>query len=427
MYQINFQFSIYFILSYNASMLFRRGFASLRSQLLLKQSRRGLSQKRPEILNHPEIAGTTKEEGAEYLGLYVGRYSEWRAEGLPWKLYRPLTGRGVLGREISKMEALERISNNQPVKFQRCRIVTVVPDINAVESAAIKRVSQFSTTRTAPIAADPQGFEILNGMPTMISSLPELKLFTAIHFQEIKLPEPLSVTDGDGFEEKKNMRIINEQIEIAHNISALLSRRLESCVDFYASETRFFRKMFFHSYRQIVFWVPTSLVAAYVLSSSYFMSRAGLEPWFLLPPTIMQEISVFLHDLLFNHSIEVIEYPDIPFTESSLGFCLAAVSVYIPSRCVWLSLFNPLGIHLTVYETFCRMTRGEPSVFQELQIHTFRIPFLTTLSWFTHYRPGDIIDTPCKLVKYKNMQLAKVSDFIESASEGELADAATSQ
>jgi len=141
------------------------------------------------------------------------------------------------------------------------------------------------------------------------------------------------------------------------------------------------------------------------------MNSAGFEPYFFLPPVLMQELSINLPEIL--RLTIVTEPPDVSFTKTSLGMCAAAMSVYIPSRSLWLSLLTPLGFRLTAYEAFCRISRREPTVFQEVKMHTLRVPFLTTLSWFTNYRPGDIIDSPDKLTKFHSMQLMKVSHLTQ--------------
>ena len=129
------------------------------------------------LLSHPYFASTSEEEAAHHLGLFVGRASTWRTRGLPWRMYKP--GTWGLGREVSATEALSRLTNGEPVDLQRynplcfvssnwaftsgfliprlrkskknimslpelnhrpffcsMRIVTVTPDIKALESVA---------------------------------------------------------------------------------------------------------------------------------------------------------------------------------------------------------------------------------------------------------------------------------------------------
>jgi len=223
-------------------MLFRRSVVNLSNTLLVKQSlrafatsRRTTGHKRPELLSHREFAETTEEEGSHYLGLFVGRHSEWRAQGLPWKLYKPW--RGGIGRQISKMEALERLKNNQPVKFQRCRLLTVIPDLKTLELLALPHIARLvRTARAAPVTSYTEAVEIRSGLPTMIHSLAELKLFTAIYTEQMRIAKPSADNNGSGFGDK-NSQIIIEQIEIANNISDLMSRRLESGLEFFTNET----------------------------------------------------------------------------------------------------------------------------------------------------------------------------------------------
>lgn len=85
-----------------------------------------------KLLEHPFFASVSLPEAAEHLGLFIGRSSEWRKKGLPWRLYRPSIW-GV-GREISAIEALNLLSENQPVRLQRRRVVTVVPDLKALDT-----------------------------------------------------------------------------------------------------------------------------------------------------------------------------------------------------------------------------------------------------------------------------------------------------
>jgi len=393
-------------------MLFRRSVANLSNTLPVKQSLRAFAtstwtngHKPLELLSHREFAETTQVEGSQCLGLFVGRYSEWRVQGLPWKLYKPRWG--GIGREISKMEAIERISNNQPVKFQRCRLLTVIPDLKTLEQFAIPHIARLvRTARAAPVTTYTEAVEIHSGLPTMIHSLAELKLFTSIYNEQVRLPKPLADNNGNGFGDK-NSRIINEQIEIANNISDLMSRRLESGLEFFTNETNVFYRFAYHFRRQTLFWAPISLVAAWVLASSSLMDLVGLESWFFLP-----ELPDNLPQLL--RSSVVTEPPDIPFTESSLGICTAAMSVYIPSRSLWLALVTPLGFRLTAYDAFLRISRRQPTVIQEVRLSTLTVPFITTFSWFTNYRPADTINSPDELAIYHRLQLMKLGSANEA-------------
>lgn len=397
-------------MSHNVSRFLKRGMIT---RFLVKRSRRAFvtstptGRPLPKLLDHWDFIDTSKEEGSQYLGLFVGRNSDWRLRGLPWKLYKPWYW-GV-GLEISKMDALERLSNNQPVKFQRMRVVTVTPDLKALESLALPGVAKLvSTAKTAQVAADPEGLEIRNGIPTTIRSLAELKLFAAIYVEEMKLPENIAIANGFG---DHNSKIVNEQIQIANNISDLMSRKLESGLDFFTDETNILRRFAYHIKRQTLFWAPLCLVTAYALSSTSLMRTAGVDPYFFLPPALLQEVSSNLPEFMrVNVDGEV---PDVTLRESSLGICGGVLSAYVPSRSFFLSLLTPLGFRLTAYEAFCRIARREPTVFQEVKMHTMRVPFFTTLSWFTNYRPGDIIDSPQELEKFHRMQLMDVKQLTQ--------------
>jgi len=398
-------------------MLFRRSVANLSNTLPAKQSVRAFAtstwtngNKRPELLSHRVFAETTEKEGSHYLGLFVGRYSEWRAQGLPWKLYKPWLG--GIGPEIGKMEAIERIAKNQPVKFQRCRVLTVIPDLKTLELLALPHIGRLvRTAKAAPVTTYTESVEVRSGLPTMIHSLAELKLFTAIYSEQIRLPEPSADNNGNGFGDA-NSRIINEQIQIANNISDLMSRRLESGLEFFASETNVFYRFAYHFQRQTIFYAPVSLFAAWVLSSAALMNLVGVEAWYFLP-----ELSDNMPEF-----IAVLTGPDVSHTESSLGFCTAAMSIYVPTRSLWLALLTPLGFRLTAYDAFLRISRREPTVFQEVKLSKLTVPFITTISWFTNYRPGDTIDNAEKLAIYHRLHLMKLG----SANEAGLSDSTPS-
>jgi len=394
---------------------FREGICPRWNHLVIQHSRRSLvtspeindAPGSPELLRHGGFIDTTKEEGSDYLGLFVGQYSVWRARGLPWKLYKPWNW--GIGQEIGEMEALERLSNNEPVRFQRMRVVTVTPDLKALEQLAVPAVARLGkVAEKSKVAADPQGWEIRNGIPTTIHSLAELKLFTSIYIEELKLPQQVI---NQGNKDNKFNKIINEQITIANQISDLTKRKLESGLEFFTNEDKVSRRFLYYLQRQVSFWGPLGLVAAYALASPSVMNIVGIEPYFFLPPALLQDIPSIVPE-----SLEIkldSEIKEIPMVESSAGICAAALATLVPIRSLWLSLTTPLGFRLTAYEAFCRIARGEPTVFQEVKMHTLRVPFLTTLSWFTNYRPGNKITSTEELVRFHRMHLMKVDSLKE--------------
>jgi len=363
---------------------------------------------RPILLGHNDFIHTSREEASQHLGLFVGKYSDWRMQGLPWKLYKPWY---LIQREIGRMEALERLWNNQSVRFQQMRVVTVTPHLNELEMLAPSGVApQGKNAQSSQVPANPKGWEIRKGNPTTINSFAELKLFTTIYVEALKLPR-LTISRGNREESKNNNKepIINEQIMIANQISDLTKRKLESGLDFFSDENMVSRRFFYYLRRQVSFWGPLSLVAAYALASSSVMNLAGMEPYFFLPPDLSQEFSNFFLQVPKVDD----KLPDVRIIDSSAGICASALSVFVPIRSLWLSLTTSLGFQLTAYETFCRIARGEPTVFQEVQMHTLRVPFLTTLSWFTKYRPGDKITNSEELTRFHSMHLMKADDLKE--------------
>ena len=77
----------------------------------------------------------------------------------------------------------------------------------------------------------------------------------------------------------------------------------------------------------------------------------------------------------------------------SSGVAAAAGGAWAVLRAASKTLFNatPLGFQLTAYAAFMRLACGEPIVLQQMTMNTIRVPFVTSLSYFTVYRPGDII------------------------------------
>eukprot|EP00467_Chlorarachnion_reptans_P015572 CAMPEP_0114499650 /NCGR_PEP_ID=MMETSP0109-20121206/7535_1 /TAXON_ID=29199 /ORGANISM="Chlorarachnion reptans, Strain CCCM449" /LENGTH=397 /DNA_ID=CAMNT_0001677241 /DNA_START=60 /DNA_END=1250 /DNA_ORIENTATION=+ len=361
------------------------------------------------LTSHPSFANTSADEAGRHLGLFVSEKSEWRARGLPWRIFRPtLLPFGGQGKEISTLEAVERLSKGQPVQLQRCRAVTVTPDFKALEGLAttlampsLRGLTQRAKETT--IVADPTGIELPHGRRTTLSSFAELKLFSSIYNKEVPLPSSVA-SEGVEKEDEENGE---KALRIAHLISRLMNRDHASGLEMFSVEDSPAMRFFWHFKRHVVFWLPAALIVVTpALASETVMSVFGLEAMQMFPfksasslaqcvkelPAVLKDTAKsgmssggdrsggagVLGDSLFEYSVSV---------AGLIGIGGAGL------RGLWKTAFDstPMGYSITAYDAFLRITRGEPVVLQQMMMHTFRVPFITTISYFCPYRPGDVI------------------------------------
>lgn len=386
---------------------------------------------------HPFFSTTTAAEARSHLGFFVGKNSEWQRNGIPWRVYRP----GVwfkLGSEVGGMEALQRLKEGQPVCLQRMRVVTLTPDFNALEGLATSLAAPalrglVKASKETPLsAASPHGMEVRTGQPTTIRSFAELKLFSAIYNEDVTLPDRLStqqeVDEGRSQEEAHS----DVQLSVARLLSSLNTRRLESGLQVFSEETRTSRRFLWHFHRQSLFFIPLALlVVCPALSSTYLSDLLQLQAmplWPGWPDTTEHALeSLNAGAQLLRDGVESAVHPSTParladtiwqsgkfvsdwvaqgkFLEYSVGVGTVAGTSAGLLRSLWLSVFDvtPLGYAVTSYEAFNRVVRGDPIILQEMTLHTLRVPFVTTISWFTLHRPGDRISSPKDLEDFCDM------------------------
>jgi len=386
--------------------------AAARRALAISSSLQPFQRRYYSLTRHPNFANTTTEEAGRHLGLFASDCSEWRARGLPWRLYRP----GVFfgGRcEISTLEALDRLSNNQPVRFQRCRIVTVTPDMKALEglattiaAPALRGISRASQQTKDIVKADPTGFELSHGQPTTLCSLAELKLFSCIYNLEVELPSTDSGQDQG-----------SETLRIAHLISKLMNRELASGLETFSVENSLAKRFLWYFQRDLAFWLPAALILVTpTLASETVMTAFGLEAMKMFPFSTFASLSQYVQTLpaVIEETVNSGLQGSSGVSTADLAGRLCSYSVNIAGlfgmgmaslRALWKTIFDatPMGYKITAYDAFLRIARGEPVVLQQMAMHTFRVPFITTISFFTPYRPGDVVSNLEDLAAFANI------------------------
>lgn len=361
-----------------------------------------------------------------HLRYFLGKHSTWRERGLPWRVYAP--GK-PFDREISSLDAIARLRREEPVVFQRMRVVTVTPDLKALEALATNvaappplrgLVSNVSKAKKeAQVQPDPSGWEMPFGYPTTLSSFGELQLFSAIYNEEVSI----TIEDQDD---------PNSQ-EIADHISTLMNRTLQSGLDFFENELSFVRRFLFYCRRESLFWIPAScaVVVPSLLSSTIMSSLFGREPLSILPKakvvvaqianedttvsavggaTDISTSSSLFSSLVSSPTLEGHAASTLDFVAINGGALGAAVCVGIiatASRSAWLATFTPLGKRVSAFRAFERIRQREPIVIQEVQMNTLRVPFVTTISWFSRYRPGDKCESVEDLRALRSIYLGK--------------------
>lgn len=419
----------------------------------MRASRRLLHRSVP-LASHPFFASATVAEASEHLGIFVGSDSEWRSRGLPWRLYAPSFPRDY---EISSLAALRRLEVGKPVRFQRQRIVTVTPDIKALEGLAtglaapgLSRLAGSAKKVDSQVKADPTGIELRYGLPTTLNSLAELKLFSAIYNLEVALPDPqLHSETGSGSESSSSSSTSATEealhLDTATKISQLMNRSLESGLEMYSVEDRVHVQFWWYFQRLAGFYLPLSLaLLTPALASDAVMASLGLcealpiAPFFGSADATLASLSA--GDLSLGVSIDLESVGESlksgvkgaagtvagtvtgsssgaaeidlnatmrslnPLAYSSGVATVAGLGVSV-ARAATKAIFNrtPLGFQVTAYEAFNRVTRGEPIVLQQMTMNTFRVPFITSLSYFSVYRPGDIIENVDDLAAFHTL------------------------
>lgn len=351
------------------------------------------------LTTHPAFSNPTASQATCHLGLFVGQASKWREDGLPWRMYIPHDRWSQrLGKEIGPMEAIERLSKKLPVKFQPMRTLSIVPDFQALEAivttlaipgtkglagASKKAGSLQKSTKVQPA---PGSIELKYGQATTLTSYSELMLFSAIYNEEVSLPSKSKETTND------EETLLNSQIQIANYIGNLYKRGLTSGIDFYSVEESFSRKFGYHFPRQAALWIPTCILFFPFIASASAMSYIGMEP-------------LGLAELGLAELVQTVKNKDDMLTDVEYGLVLGGVvSMLLTTfRSLYLS-FSPLGFPLTAYKAFKCLCDGVPICLQEVQMKTVRVPFLTTIVYFTKYRPGDLIENSYQLEKFYHMQ-----------------------
>ena len=374
------------------------------------------------LTTHAFFAGTTVTEASEHLGLFVGSGSAWRSRGLPWRLYKP---GGLFSAEISALEALKRLADREPVRFQRQRVVTVTPDIKALEGIAtglaapgLSRLAG-ATKKAGDVAvkADPTGIELKYGLPTTLRSLSELKLFSAIYNTEVAIPSPSEC--GNAAEA--------QHLRSAHMISEVMNRALESGVEMYSVEERSSVQFVWYLQRLAGFWLPIALaVLTPLLASDAAMATLGLDALPIAPfvgstdetleslkgaasAAAAVDLRSVIDPAMLGESIKsgvqgvtgsvggsvgggvsgailggggaAVDHVAVegaarltslhPLHYSS-GVAAAAGGAWAVLRAASKTIFNatPLGFQLTAYAAFMRLARGEPIVLQQMTMNT---------------------------------------------------------
>ncbi len=355
-----------------------------------------------ETENQKEIA--VDESRRKHLSRFVGKNSEWRAKGMPWRIYSA----GSSKQEIGVLHAMNRLKMNKPVMFQRMRVITVVPDLKLIEQLAtnvaaptalrgvVSGVSKASKSVSTNIP-NQSGLEVKYGLPTKIRSLRELEALSAIYNEDVKLSSEWIESEEED---------VKRAVEAAGHISSLMTRNLESGIDFFTEETRLERRFVYFLRRESYFWIPLSLLTVTpLLSSSTVMSNLfALESIPLLPKFLFSSsspssssfsnISQLSDPTADDVTARILSDVSNTASESlcylgSLGNGLAFAFIAASTRSIWLASFTELGFRLSAYSAFLRVIRGEPIVVQEMMMHTLRVPFITTISWFSNFRPGD--------------------------------------
>ena len=400
------------------------------------------------------------ERAREHLSLFVGKHSKWRQKGLPYRVYAPYRtnrlpsnyghllyafGHGSTssnGREISVTEALQRLQQGKPVRMQRMRLFRLLPDVTTIEQLALALVPPKARglnklVKRPQSGGTPyvQGWERRFGLPSTINSFAELKLFSHIYNQDLVLPPPLP-TDSP---------TVLEQRGIVKGIGSLMTRTLDSGMYFYTYETRLAKRFVYHMMRKMMFWTPVAVTTIVFLASSpaFMGSVCGVEalpflPWSgveestvaassaaidldALPPDVQDAAAALkaTHEILTNvetaidpalrDSVKDLETSllDTARDMGSLAVSLTAATTISFCRSAWQALFTHLGYQICSYEAFKLLARGKKIMLQERIMHSFRVPFTFSVTWFTDYRPGDSCSSAQELHDFCKLYLGK--------------------
>lgn len=258
------------------------------------------------------------------------------------------------------------------------------------------------------------------GLPTTLSSLAELKLFSAIVNDSVKLP------DGN-----------DTELLVAKHISELMNREMSSGLDFFSCETHWHRRFVYHFKRKFLFWAPVGGAAVLAMSSNAAMGQLGLEALSLFPGANMETATLAMESaqktaasLTSSSAVpastsvdttsfvkEVDKLTKESFFETAIGVSTIGTATIAALTSVWSASFTPLGFRLSAYAAFLSLTQGIPIVLQEVVMHTIRVPFITTLSWFTNYRPGEKCENLEQLRRFHQVYLFDAQRMNEKINE----------
>lgn len=315
----------------------------------------------------------TMKEAREHLSRFVGKNSEWRAKGMPWRIYSV----GSSKREIGVLHAMNRLKMKKPILLQRMRVVTVVPDMKLIEQLAtnvaapaalrgvVSGVSKASKSSNVNIPTQ-SGMEVKYGLPTKIRSLRELAALSAIYNEDVELSSEWTESQDED---------VRRAVEAAEHISTLMTRNLESGIDFFTEENRIERRFLYFFRREMYFWLPGSLLTITpMLSSKTFTNNVlGIDAVPFLPefsssspkaisPVVAEDLATQVMIDMSNTASESL--CQIGALGSGLTFALIAAS----SRSMWLASFTELGFRLSAHAAFLRVIRGESIVVQEMMV-----------------------------------------------------------
>ena len=140
-------------------------------------------------LNSAAYNNISKEEGFKMLGYFTEKCQKG---GYPWKLLKP---GGIMkkGKEISIMEAADRMSRGDTVMMQPMRVMNLDLSPTALATVAgaanpvgATVVAMGELTKKTKVSTTPVGHEAHFGAPVKIDNFGELKLLTELYDPEVK-------------------------------------------------------------------------------------------------------------------------------------------------------------------------------------------------------------------------------------------------
>lgn len=147
-------------------------------------------------LSHESYKDISMKDAAKTLGYFT---QKMESEGFPWELYKP-EDKGIKHKkQISEMEALNRLKKGEEVIFQPMRSLNLSLDsdnlsaISSIGGESMQPIGDVAGKAEAANVSGKMGIDVKNGEPITIKSFGEMKLLSELYNPDIKPAEDDSV------------------------------------------------------------------------------------------------------------------------------------------------------------------------------------------------------------------------------------------